>query len=67
MYWNFIVNGKIQLVLKPETETERELFKGLFSNGVIEVVPVNGNLNILETSVSEGIIIRHASEKEENL
>jgi hypothetical protein len=65
MKTHFILNGETQLVLKPTSDAEHLLLKQLLE-GEVEVTKIQGNLNILETNVSDGIIIRKKKKAVEN-
>lgn len=50
-----IVNGKVSLVLVPETKVEEEVLKTL--NGGVKVQIIAQNVNILQNSVGGGLLI----------
>jgi len=60
----FIVNGKVQLVLKPENESDKFLLDKLLKQGVLVVESAKGT--VMEHSVADGIVIKLKSEASES-
>lgn len=58
MYYTFTSNGKTQLILKPEKESEYALLKEMLSQGPLIVEMIKDNINILDQNVTDGLIIR---------
>lgn len=56
----FLTNGKIQLVLKPDNETDKFLLEKLLGQGELKIEASKGTL--LETNVADGAVIKLKSE-----
>lgn len=61
-----VLNGKKSIVLIPENEVEEAMLKSIGNGAEVSLIIPGSNTQILDTTISKGLLIQEATTKKEN-
>ena len=61
-----VMNGKKSIVLIPENEVEEAMLKSIGNGAEVSLIIPGSNTQILDTTISKGLLIQEVTTKKEN-